>query len=179
MWDSAVSYPYLGPRTISISTHISNPLLNLSMPSANCYSNANYFLLSLIAVLLYVLIGYFMEQMRALETRGKARAAKETAKRTAAAGSGSSGGQIKGKKSTGGEEESSEPKQVITTTSTTNATTTPHPLPLPRLPIQHPLPLLYYSRLYHHYTYILLTYYCTPPTRLPRRLLLNGGHSDN
>ena len=64
-----------------------------------------------------------MEQMKALETRGKARAAKETAKRSTQGGGSSSGGSSQGqgqgpsgKKSVGGgDDESSEPKQVSIT----------------------------------------------------------------
>ena len=63
-----------------------------------------------------------MEQMKALETRGKARAAKETAKRSTQGGGSSSGGSSQGqgqgpsgKKSVVGDDESSEPKQVSIT----------------------------------------------------------------
>ena len=62
-------------------------------------------------------LGYFMEQMKALETRGKARAAKETAKRTtqtSGSGSSSQGQGVGGKKTSGSDEDSSEPKQVRT-----------------------------------------------------------------
>ena len=88
--------------------------------------------------------GYFMEQMRALETRGKARAAKETAKRTTQSGGGSSSRQISGqggkkKVSLGaggggddGDDDSSEPQQVMDWTPTTSSLLPPLP---PNTPI--------------------------------------------